>query len=152
MDCRLAPSLMSFQLVPVAASFAAVVLLTPLIRNAVRVIGLLDKPRDDRWHKTPTARFGGVAIFVAVNVGCWAGGLWPLAWPILVASAAMFAIGLADDFLRFGPAQKLALQFVPALLVVNRGFILPWTSWEAVNVAFTLLWLVGITNAINLLD
>lgn len=143
---------MSFPLAAVAASFVVVVVSIPLVRVAVRTLGLLAEPRDDRWHKRPTPRFGGVGIFAAVYVGCWVGGLGGRAWPILVASAAMFVIGLADDFLRFGPAQKLALQLAPALFVVSQGFILPWTPWRAADVGFTLIWLVGITNAINLLD
>ncbi len=149
---RLTLDSMNFPYLPFAATFVAVVVMTPMVRMAVRALGLDAQPRADRWHKVPTPRFGGVAIFVAVNLGVWLGGLAGRAWPILAASALMFGIGLVDDFLRLGPPQKLALQLAPALVIVKAGYLLPWTPSAALNVAFTLLWLVGITNAINLLD
>jgi UDP-GlcNAc:undecaprenyl-phosphate GlcNAc-1-phosphate transferase len=59
---------------------------------------------------------------------------------------------MVDDCLRIKPYQKLIGQIAGASLVILGGLTLPWTPWAAVNMALTIFWLVGITNAVNLLD
>jgi UDP-GlcNAc:undecaprenyl-phosphate GlcNAc-1-phosphate transferase len=147
---------MSFRpldLLPVLLSFAGVLLLTPLVRALARRLGLVARPRIDRWHQRPTALMGGVAIFVTVAAIELA--LVPLPSPFLVvlgSSAFLFLVGLVDDLVCLKPYQKLVGQVTGASVVVACGLTLPWTSVPMVNMAITLLWLVGITNAVNLLD
>ena len=71
---------------------------------------------------------------------------------VMAASAALFVVGLADDFLHIKPYQKLIGQLLGAAAVVALGLILPWTASYVINVLITLFWLVGITNAVNMLD
>lgn len=137
----------------ILATLTAAALLTPLVRLGARHWNLVSRPRADRWAKKPTALLGGLAIFGAVLVAY--GILWPAqpeAWIVLGASAWMFVLGLVDDLCRLKPYQKLIGQIVGAVLVIGAGLTLPWTSWPLINMAVTLFWLVGITNAVNLLD
>ncbi len=137
----------------VVVALAAALLLTPVVRAAARKVGLVSRPRADRWAKKPTALLGGIALFLAVLLAYAV--LWP-AEPqlqtVMIASALVFGVGLVDDLRRLKPYQKLIGQVMAASLVLLGGLILPWTSSALFNMAVTLLWLVGITNAINLLD
>ena len=64
----------------------------------------------------------------------------------------MFLVGLIDDFLNVKPYQKLIGQLIGAALVVGFGLSLPLTGYELIDIWLTVFWLIGITNAINLLD
>lgn len=140
-------------LVPPAVSFALALALTPVVRLAARRFGLIAKPKTDRWHKKPTAMMGGVAIWLSVLITYV---LFlphtPQTWVIVAVSTFLFFVGLIDDVIRTKPYQKLIGQIVGAAAIVNYGLTLPWTRFAFVNVLITIFWLIGITNAINLLD
>jgi UDP-GlcNAc:undecaprenyl-phosphate GlcNAc-1-phosphate transferase len=124
---------------------------TLLTRTAARRVGFVAKPRAERWHAKPTALAGGVGIFVAFLLAAlWVGG--PLRLPVLLGAALMFALGLADDILMLRPRYKLSVQLMVAVATALAGPALPWTPFPIVNQAITVFWLVGITNAVNLLD
>jgi UDP-GlcNAc:undecaprenyl-phosphate GlcNAc-1-phosphate transferase len=152
-------------LIPVAASFALALLLTPVVRSFAHKWKLVAKPKMDRWHKKPTAMLGGVAIFLSVAVGLVAYLIFvpprpdeilnhvrDYLWVVLGASAFLFAVGLADDLYHAKPYQKLIGQVMGAAFVIYYGLTLPWTGSATVNIVITIFWLIGITNAINLLD
>lgn len=136
-------------LVPLLLTLA----LTPLVRYAARRWSFVAAPNADRWHKKPTAMFGGVAIFLSVVAGYL---LFvpptPQGFVLLGASAFLFAIGLVDDLLHIKPYQKLIGQILGASVVIYFGMVLPWTPFNTFNIVITLFWLLGVTNAINLLD
>jgi UDP-GlcNAc:undecaprenyl-phosphate/decaprenyl-phosphate GlcNAc-1-phosphate transferase len=117
---------------------------------------LVAKPRSDRWHSRPTALFGGVAIFLAFLLSYLAGraaGAAASVSPLLVLCAAgMFLLGLVDDIVRLKPYAKLVAQIVIAAIVTTQGMRLHWLNSPVLDQALTMFWLVGITNAINLLD
>ena len=142
-----------FDLLPIVLSFAGVLALTPLVRALARRWGMVAGLKSDRWHKKPTALMGGVAIFVPVAlvelafVPLSAGAL-----AVMAAATFLFLIGLVDDVVELKPYQKLAGQILAAAGVIACGLTLPWTGSPPLNAAITLLWLVGITNAVNLLD
>lgn len=111
------------------------------------------KPKSDRWHKRPTAMLGGVAIFIATAAVYFL--LVPATRQSLVvfgASAFLFGVGLVDDLLNIRPYQKLIGQLIGAGTLVLFGFKLPLTGFEIVDIWLTVFWVIGITNAINLLD
>ena len=139
-------------LVPLVAAFVAALILTPAVRRLALRLRFIAVPHQDRWHVVPTPKLGGLAIFLAFNGVVLATGYARVSYTTLVAAALMFAVGFIDDLRPLTPQQKLVLQLPPALIVIHYGLVLPWTGIEAVNIGFTLLWLVGITNAINLLD
>ncbi len=134
-------------------AFASAIALTFLVRSAARRIGFIAKPKIDRWHKRPTALMGGVAIFLATTLVAL--GSVPMTREILIvlgASTLMFLIGLIDDIFNIKPYQKLFGQLIGAAVIVGSGLQLHWTEIESVNIVITLFWLIGITNAVNLLD
>jgi len=140
-------------LLPPTVSFALALALTPVVRMLARRWGFVAKPKVDRWHKKPTAMMGGVAIWLAVT------GTYLVlvphtkqGWVVVGAASFLFLVGLIDDWLHVKPYQKLIGQVVGAAVVVNYGLILPWTRSLPVNMLITIFWLIGITNAINLLD
>ena len=121
--------------------------------RAARRRGFVARPTSDRWHKQPTALLGGVAIFASVvGVELSLVPLSPQARVILGASALFFLLGQVDDLVGLKPFQKLIGQLLGAVVVVSFGLTLPCTGSPAIDGAITLLWLVGITNAVNLLD
>jgi UDP-GlcNAc:undecaprenyl-phosphate GlcNAc-1-phosphate transferase len=134
-------------------AFAASVVLTLLVRTAARWRKLIAKPRPDRWHKKPTALFGGVAIYAAfvltflVRSPRVSGGHL-----LLACSGGMFVVGLVDDVVHLKPYAKLVGQIVFCALITTFGLRLHWLPSPPLDQALTIFWLVGITNAINLLD
>lgn len=135
------------------AAFVASVILTPIVREVARRMGFVAKPKADRWHKKPTAMFGGVAIYLTTVSGYFA--FVPVTTESLVviaASSLLFLVGLVDDILNIKPYQKLIGQLVGASVIVGAGLRLNWTGYDIVDIWLTVFWLVGITNAINLLD
>jgi UDP-GlcNAc:undecaprenyl-phosphate GlcNAc-1-phosphate transferase len=73
--------------------------------------------------------------------------------PMLAAtSATMFAFGLADDVLSLKPSTKLVAQIVLGAALVFAGYRLDWLSSNTLDMMLTLVWIVGLTNAFNLLD
>ncbi|HVR40026.1 MAG TPA: hypothetical protein VMU84_13095 [Thermoanaerobaculia bacterium] len=139
--------------IPVSIALAASIALTPIVRTMARRYGVVARPKSDRWHKKPTAMLGGVAIFLAVAAGILFGiGPSKFNWIILASSAVLAVFGLLDDFFEFKPYQKLIVQIMCAAGVVHGGLMLHWTGFVPFNQALTIVWIVGITNAVNLLD
>ncbi len=140
-------------LIPPLVSFALAVALTPLVRWLARRFGFVAAPKTDRWHKKPTAMMGGVAMWFAVVATYLA--LLPhngQSWVVVGAASFLFLVGLVDDWLHIKPYQKLIGQVIGAAIVVNYGLVLPWTRSLPANMVITIFWLIGITNAVNLLD
>jgi UDP-GlcNAc:undecaprenyl-phosphate GlcNAc-1-phosphate transferase len=79
--------------------------------------------------------------------------IFVMRWSILVAVVIMFSIGLYDDFKHISPPIKLVFQILAATIVIFFGHItIEFFRWPIANIMLTFFWLVGITNAINLLD
>ena len=116
------------------------------------------QPKSDRWHQKPTAMLGGVAIWLSVVIAYLAFvrlGVVPRSiygHVIVGASTFLFLVGLVDDIIHTKPYQKLIGQIMGSAFVIYYGLSLPWTRSHSVNMAITIFWLIGITNAINLLD
>ena len=143
----------SLNFLAVAAAAILALALTPLVRLLARRIGMVAKPKTDRWHKKPTAMLGGVAIWISVVIAYFAFiPRTPHGFVIIGASTFLFLVGLVDDFLHTKPYQKLIGQVMGSAFVIYYGMSLPWTSYSALNVAITIFWLIGVTNAVNLLD
>src|SRR5438128_175008 len=146
-------SLNGFSFIPPALSLVLALALTPVVRVFARRVGLVAKPKTDRWHKKPTAMMGGVSIWLAVVITYL---LFlphtPQTWVIVTISTFLFFVGLLDDLIHIKPYQKLIGQIIGAAAAVNYGLTLPWTRSISLNVVITIFWLIGITNAVNLLD
>jgi UDP-GlcNAc:undecaprenyl-phosphate GlcNAc-1-phosphate transferase len=132
-------------------------MLVPVARWLSFKLGRVAQPRPDRWHQKPTPLLGGVGMFFAFAVTLLLiytvlSPNTPLRWPLLVGSALMFFVGIYDDLKPLTPPVKMAGQLLAAGIVVFSGYRTSFFSSELLNILFTVLWLVGITNAINLLD
>src|SRR5919106_853195 len=140
-------------LLAVAVAFVLALLLTPLVRAFARRVGMVAVPKTDRWHKKPTAMLGGIVIWLTVVLAYFIFIPLTVYGPvILLASTFLFLVGLVDDVLHIKPYQKLIGQILGSALVVYYGLSLPWTGSVLLNMALAIFWLIGITNAINLLD
>ena len=129
------------------------VVLTLIARAASPRLGMVAAPRQDRWHQKPTPMLGGVAIYAAFVIGFLVfGPKVPGALAILGAGSLLFLTGLVDDAIHIKPYAKLVLQMIAASTLVFFGLHLPWGDYHWINDLLTIFWLVGITNAINLLD
>ncbi len=127
--------------------------LTPLVRLMAIRYGFVAPPRKDRWHTVPTALFGGIGIFFAYSLPLLffipSGSTLPI---LLLGGTLVFLIGLVDDVIHLQPYSKLIGQIVAACLVIANGVVLGPSDISILNILLTLVWIVGITNAFNLLD
>jgi UDP-GlcNAc:undecaprenyl-phosphate GlcNAc-1-phosphate transferase len=138
-----------FFLVP----FALGLIFTPIVRIIAIKIGLVSHPRTDRWHKHPTALLGGTGIYLAAVFSALLLGLTSKgAIGLFLGATFLFLVGLLDDAFHFTPYIKLFTQIIASSIAVLFGVIigLPFNIFLAIPL--TLLWLIGITNAFNLLD
>ncbi|MCJ7594421.1 MAG: undecaprenyl/decaprenyl-phosphate alpha-N-acetylglucosaminyl 1-phosphate transferase, partial [Desulfobacterales bacterium] len=148
-----------YYLMPFLGGFATALGLTPLVRKLALSTGQVAVPKDSRWHKRETALLGGVAIFVA-TLAVWLFSLNFLDWkslglpylPMILCATGIFVLGLTDDIVNMDPQHKLAAQIVITSVLVFFGFRLDWTFSKTINLFLTIVWVVGITNAFNLLD
>jgi len=153
------PSSIYLFLIAAGASFILCLILTPAVRRMALATGQVAVPKGDRWHKKQTALLGGVGIFVSM-VGVWALLAFLLGWkaygnpylPMMACASAMFLLGLADDIRDMDPQHKLAGQIIVTCIVVFLGLRLSWTGSHTLNLLLSIVWIVGITNAFNLLD
>jgi len=158
------------------AAFLAAVLLgigfTRLVCRLAPKVGLVDHPDDQRkLHQKAVPLGGGLAVFLAsgtVLLACllvpnpW--GLtfmddWRDLWGFLVACSGLVMLGLADDWVGLRGRHKLLGQVAAALVLVLSGVVIRrlglfghQVDLGVLSIPFTLFWLVGATNAINLLD
>ncbi len=139
--------------------------LIPVVRRLSLRRGYVAQPREDRWHRKPTPTLGGVAIFLAfilsiiVSVALSKGEI-EIRWGLLAVAGFVFALGLYDDIREMSPQTKLIGQILATTAIVFLGytthFFSPRIENELIaqipNIILTYIWVIGITNAINLLD
>ena len=134
--------------------------LTPLaIRSALR-LGVLDRPGEHKSHVTPTPYLGGVAIVLAVTLSIAlaavvrgeASATLSQLLGILAIALGMAAMGLLDDLRGLPVALRFGAQLLAALGLWELGVRVDLTGDPRIDLPMTVLWTVGITNAMNLLD
>jgi UDP-GlcNAc:undecaprenyl-phosphate GlcNAc-1-phosphate transferase len=144
---------LSGPLIAGASSFVLAAALTLGVRAFAHRVGQVAKPKGDRWHKRPTAMLGGVGIFLATLLGYLVFvPKSPESIVILGGASWLFVVGLIDDLYNIKPYQKLFGQLIGAIFVVGFGLTLPLTGNALIDIWITVFWIIGITNAINLLD
>ncbi|HWC02829.1 MAG TPA: hypothetical protein VHF87_08665 [Methylomirabilota bacterium] len=136
-----------------AVSMVVALVATLVCERLARRAGLVVEPRTDRWHRRPVALLGGVAIMLGVLPAlAWVGGLRQRLVALTLVALAMGVVGLVDDLRPLRPPVKLVAQIALAALLVELNFVLRLTGVPVLDVLLTLLWVVGVTNAFNLLD
>lgn len=149
-----------------AVSFLICFMTVPGVMVLAKRVGAMDIPKDKRrMHKEPIPRLGGLAIYIgflaAVLLFC--PSITPALRGILIGSVMIVVIGIMDDINALSALPKLLVQLAAAVVVVLHGVVisyldnpLPWgpetfqLGWFAIP--FTVIWIVGVTNAINLID
>ena len=137
---------------PMLIAFLLSVAFVPLCRWLSIRLDVVARPRADRWHRTVVPLLGGVAIGLSTLFTALMTGLSETLPVILFASMAIFVSGLVDDILLLRPASKLVAQIAVAAALVYFGFRLHWLESRLIDSALTMVWVVGLTNAFNLLD
>ena len=152
-----------------SSSFPIALIFTPLFLRFAERFGILDRPDSKRKiHTRAVPRIGGVPIFMAYigsyavlllvhsRIGIADGASLSTARSLVPAALLVFSVGLADDIFGLKPLQKLLGQVVASILAVMGGIRIvgidgfmfnPWIA--AIG---TVIWLIGCTNAVNLID
>jgi len=148
-------------------AFALALIIVPVVRSFCLKKGLVDIPNDRKVHKKPIPRLGGVAIwlcamltFVILVFVNWNYPYGNGLSGILVGGSIMFLLGLVDDLYDLSPKFKLIVQIGAALIAFLLGvrieilfnpFGVP-LHLGIFSLPITLIWLVGISNAMNFID
>jgi len=151
-------------LIALLVSFAA----TPLMIRLAKHMGAIDVPKDGRRvHKVPTPRLGGLAIFLGFLAGLlYLYEIDSRMVGVLTGAAIIVTLGFFDDIKPLPAKFKFLVQIIAAVIVIRSGvridhvsnplhFMFPdneyiiFGNW---SYPLTLLWIVGVTNAINLVD
>jgi UDP-GlcNAc:undecaprenyl-phosphate GlcNAc-1-phosphate transferase len=152
-----------------AAALGASLLGTPIARRLARQWGVIDQPSGRKVHLQPTPLLGGLAIYAGFWIGLLLVTRFEVAAPevflpatthelgaIFVATLALVLTGFADDKWKSGgglpPRAKLLGQVAAATIAVAGGLQLHIFGAALLDLPLTYLWIIGISNAINLLD
>jgi UDP-GlcNAc:undecaprenyl-phosphate GlcNAc-1-phosphate transferase len=137
-------------------------LLTPAVRNHCRTCGWLDEPDHRKRHTTAVPRLGGLAIMLAYGASLVLFATLPLSASLVVrphweqiltlvpAVTLVLFMGLVDDLRGLLPITKILAEVAAALTVYSAGVRIAGGEWW--SMPLTVLWLVGTTNAVNLID
>jgi len=150
----------AFAIAAAVIAFLVSYLLTPGTASLARRWGILDHPDTGggrKQHGAATPYLGGIAIAVGFIAGgtlmAGATGGLPETYVLGFAIALSLAVvGVADDIRPLPRTVKLVAQLAAALGAYGLGFRVSAFPWEALNVIVTIVWILGITNAFNLLD
>ena len=147
-------------------------IITPLVISGAQHWHLLDAPDETRHlHDRPVPRLGGVAVFIATMLGIGSTLLFSPAretlapeWhnfarALLIGGTVLFGAGLVDDIRRIRPITKIIAQCVAAVIVAKLGFRIEIIGIGSsvvhlglLSIPLTVLWIVAVTNAFNLID
>lgn len=137
------------------AGFAAAVGFTPITKRLAVVLGVLDQPSARKVHQTPTPLMGGLAIYGALVLALllFSPPFYLVELGAILAGATwLVLVGFVDDRRGMLPLVKLGGQMIAAIVLVLAGIQVRIFPSQALNVTFTLLWIVFIINAMNFQD
>lgn len=128
---------------------------TPVARRVALTLGILDRPDPRKVHSVPVPRLGGVAIYAAfVAALALFGSEFYIAQlvGIFLGATLISFLGIWDDWRGIRPLLKLGGQVLAAVVLIATGVQVEFVHQPVLNVLVTAFWIVGITNAMNLLD
>ncbi|MGP4061254.1 glycosyltransferase family 4 protein [Halobacillus litoralis] len=139
----------------------ASVVITPLVKKMAVKIGATDQPNHRKVHKNVMPRLGGLAIYISFALGILF--FFPesnYTWPVLMGATIIIITGVLDDLKELSAKVKLGGQLLAAVVVVMGGVQVDFVNlpfggqidFGYMSIPITILWIVGITNAINLID
>ena len=140
-----------------ALAFLVVTALVPFCRRFALDRGITDGPAQGKIHRTPTPYLGGVAIAVAAAGSSIVLPDWPRNAVVVLAAACLMSVaGLLDDMRGLRASTRLAIEVPAAVIAVMAGarsnFFGNWLFGNWIDFVISVVFLVGLTNAFNLLD
>ena len=133
-------------------------LLTPIVRLLALHLNILDMPAERKIHEQSTPLLGGLAIIIAFSAALVANMILDKEMIVLLCTGAVVAVvSFIDDWKGLSAKFKLFVQIFLVLIMIWNGIILelfpmrPWWGY-GLNALFTIIWIVGITNAMNFID
>ena len=155
-------------LLALLAALVVSFLMTPVVKTFAYKVGAIDVPKDNRrMHKVPIPRLGGLAIFIGFMVSIL---LFvdvrhsPQLQGILLGAVIIVVLGVVDDIMALPAMLKFVVQIAAALIPIFHGVVIQAISnpnllsdsayWVLgkLSIPITVLWIVGITNSVNLID
>ena len=154
-------------------AFFSTVALVPVIKYLSVKYKIFDKPEQRKQHKSSIVRLGGLGIFLGLYISILILKVFGLFqfdpnnffWPIFICAPFFFVTGFVDDIFDISPFTRLLIQVVLSIFVWSCGFHinhliinnffgenLSFSITSRFSLIFTVLWIVGMTNAINWLD
>lgn len=140
-------------------SFGISLFLTPVVRMIAIKFNIMDHPSSKiKSHVLPTPYLGGIAIMLGMMIIMLVylfikGSGEFLPWQIFISLFSIFALGSLDDVVGFSAQFRFLAQFIIyAWFIYSTGLVIPITGQQALDTVFTLFWLVGVTNAFNIID
>jgi len=143
--------------VPFLAAFGSALILTPVFRLVALRLGVVDQPGGKKIHGQPTPLLGGPAIAISQVAGVLAGGPVDRTWASMpVAAGLIMLLGIHDDLDPQAEGVRwwlrLLFEVFLAAIIINAGITITFLRTPWISIPITLVWIVGITNAFNLLD
>jgi UDP-GlcNAc:undecaprenyl-phosphate GlcNAc-1-phosphate transferase len=131
--------------------------LTPALIRLARFLKVLDLPESRKVHTEPTPLWGGLAIYMAFGASILANSILDnQVVAIMEGASILIIVGMLDDLRSVPAGIKLLAQLIAVGVVINSGVVLTLFSQSAggriANAGLTLVWLLGITNAMNFFD
>jgi len=140
-------------------SFGISFSLNPVFSKIAFGLKMLDTPNQRKLHQEATPLLGGAAVFSGFLSALLINGIFTVELgAILISALILFAVGILDDYREISAGIKLITQIICTLLVVSCGIVLRVIPHDfgmlakAGNAALTVLWVIGITNAMNFFD
>lgn len=161
-----------YHIIAFLVSVSVVLWSTPVVKSIGIKSGQVDLPNERKIHQRPIVRIGGISIFIgslsALLIVWWLGGFgilppeqeWEI-WGVTIGGLVLFLVGLADDLFNLSPISRLIMQTSVAVFAWQVGVKIEFLSvpfsddlfqlgW--LSLPITVIWLVGMTNAINWID
>lgn len=148
-------------------SFIISFVATPFIRKLAVAMGVISIPKDNRRvHKKPIPLLGGLSIYIAflITIILKKGNITTWEWGVVLGATIIVIGGFLDDKYEIKPWQKILFQVAAACCLIGFGVrikiltnpfykINPYIDVNLwISIPFTIIWVIGITNALNLID
>lgn len=154
----------SLYIIIFAVAFAISLVATPFSIWFAKKVGAIDKPKDRGMHKEPIPRMGGIAIVCGFMISILV--FMPFMQDlnkkqclgILLGALIIVVLGMLDDIYDLNAKLKFCVQIVAAFVAIYCGVKINFVFWpfaykiDILSIPVTLLWIVGLTNAVNLID
>jgi UDP-GlcNAc:undecaprenyl-phosphate/decaprenyl-phosphate GlcNAc-1-phosphate transferase len=165
-----------FDLLAVVVAAVTALYVTPRVRRLAIHVGILDRVDERRMHEAPKPRIGGIAVYLGFAFALFTTVGFALRFTklfrdagdihdflgLLFGGTLIAMVGVWDDMMGMPPRSKLTAQIIVAIVSMIYGFIIPgfevpfthtYVSLPLlVGIPLTLLWYLGMMNAINFLD